>query len=105
MRGGLRLVLELRVASCAHLVWIVAKLQGGAIGSFIVRMRIVARTTTHRGLLKTFRAFECLDDESGLAEAAVLVEAFARKFAEGNHRITQKKGAGGGVVQLAVGTR
>src|ERR1700740_2121642 len=93
MRGGLRLVLELRMASRAHLVRIIAKLQGGAIGGFIGRVRVVARTATYRGFLKTFRALERLNYKRGLAEAAILVEALARKFAEGNHHIAQKERA------------
>src|ERR1700756_1934232 len=102
MGGGLRFFLKPRVASGTHLVRILAKLQGGAIGSFIVRVRVVACTATRRGFLETLRALESLDDKCGLAEAAVLVEPFARKFAEGNHRVAQEECAGGGIVQFAV---
>ena len=104
MRGRLRLILKLGMASGAHLVRILTKLQGSSIRGFVVRVRIVASAATHRSLLEAFRTLEGLDDECGLAEAAVLIKAFARKFSEGNHRIADKKRAAGGIIQLAVRT-
>ena|ERR1700745_986279 len=95
MRSGLRFFLKLRVTSNAHLVRIIAKLKGCSIRSFIVRVRVVACAATHRRFLKAFRALESFDDECGLAEAAVFVEAFARKFTEGHHWIAQEECAGG----------
>ena len=77
MCSALRLILELRMASGAHLVWIVAKLQGSSIGGFVVRVRIVARAATHRRLLKTLRTLEGLDDECGLAKPSVFVKTLA----------------------------
>src|SRR5580704_12282758 len=105
MRGGFRFVLKLRVASRAHLVGIVAKFERRAVGRFIVRVRIVAGATAHSPFLEAFRALERFHDKSGLSEAAVLVKAFARKFAERNHRVAQGESARGGVVQFAMRSR
>ena len=82
MRGELRLILELRMAAGAHLVGIVAKLQSGGVRRFIVNMWIVAGPATRLPFLEAFRALQRFHDESGLAETAVFVEAFPRKFAE-----------------------
>ncbi len=65
------------MASGAHLVRIVTKLQGGSIRCFVVRMRIVARAAADLPSLKAFRTLEGLDDERRLAKTAVLVKAFA----------------------------
>ena len=104
MGRGLRSFLELRVTFRAHLVRFITKLQGCAIGGFIVRVRVVACAATDSRFLKTLRALEGFDDECGLAEAAVLVKPFARKLAEGNHQIADKKRVGDGIIQLAMRT-
>lgn len=103
MRGELRLILELRMAAGAHLIGIVAKLQSCGIRRFIVSVRIVAGPATHLPFLEAFRALQRLHNERGLAESAVLVEAFPREFAERDHWIAHEEAARGGVVQLSVG--
>ena len=79
------------MASRAHEIRLVAKLQSGGIGTGVVTVRVMTSSAADLSFLKTLRAFEGFDHECGLAETAVLVKALAGKLAEGKvHMIGEK---------------
>ena len=76
-------VLKLGMASRAHEIGLVPKLQSGGIGSGIVTVRVMASSAAHLPFLETLRTFEGLHHEGCLPEAAVFVNPLRENSPKG----------------------